>query len=75
MSADEAAKLIGAVAAAVVVVLGAIGALYVKIHSVGVQVNGRMTELLELTRKAAYARGQLEQLPQGGQELDRSHSA
>ena len=57
MQADDWVKVITAVAGALVVILGAIGALWAKVHAVGATVNGRMTELLELTRKASKAEG------------------
>jgi glucokinase len=60
MTSQDFATIIGATAAAVALVLGAIGALYVKVHSVGEAVNGRMTELLELTRQSSRAQGRLD---------------
>ena len=60
MSADDWVKVIGALAGATVIVLGAIGALYVKVHAYEQRVNGRLGELLELTRSSAKAEGRLE---------------
>jgi hypothetical protein len=60
MTADDWVKLIGAAAGGLVVVLGAIGALYVKIHQVGTAVNGRLSQLLSVTSAAAKAEGMLE---------------
>jgi hypothetical protein len=57
MTADDWVKLIGAGAAATVMVLGAIGALWAKIHAYSVAVDGRMSELLSATRSAATAEG------------------
>lgn len=66
MPASDIISLIGAVAAASVAVLGAIGALYVKMHGVERTVNGRMTELLALTRSSAKAEGALGAAPSLG---------
>jgi len=66
MSTNDTVALIGAVASAVAVILGAIGALWVKIHGVEMSVNGRMTELLELTRSSSRAEGALGAAPSAG---------
>jgi hypothetical protein len=60
VSADDWVKIIGALASASVVLIGAMGALYVKIEQIHRVVNSRMTELLDLTRRSARAQGQLE---------------
>ncbi len=49
--------IISAIAGAVVLILGAIGVLYVKIHSVGVSVNGRVDELVASSRAQGRAEG------------------
>jgi hypothetical protein len=61
MSADDLVKLIGAMAGAVVVILGAIGALYARVRDLHKAVNGRMDQLLELTKSSATAQGHLEE--------------
>jgi hypothetical protein len=57
MTADDWVKVISATAGALAIVLSAIGVLWVKIHEYRKEVNGRMTELLDVTRSAAEARG------------------
>lgn len=59
MSADDAAKLITAIAAATCAILASLGALWAKIHEYHREVNGRMDELLELTRSSSLAEGRL----------------
>jgi hypothetical protein len=60
MAQSDLVTLLGAFAAAVAVILGAIGTLWVKIHGYRAEVNGRMGELLELTRQSSRAEGRLE---------------
>lgn len=60
MGADDWVKIISAAAGGTVVILGAIGALWVKLHAYRQEVNGRLGELLELTRSSAKAEGRLE---------------
>jgi len=63
VSADDLVKVIAALAAGMVAVLGGVGALWQKIHGLEEKVNGRLTELLELTRKASRAEGRLDANP------------
>jgi len=56
---DDWVKVIGAIAAGVAVVLGAIGALWRTVHTYRSEINGRMDEFLALTREASEARGRL----------------
>lgn len=70
MNADDWVKIIGAVAAGLAITLTAIGALYVQIAKTHRLVNSRMSELLELTRTASRAEGQL-----AGPDADRSRAA
>lgn len=60
MSAQDISIIIGALAAGIAVVLGAIGALWVKLHGYQTEVNGRMDQLLEETRNAARLQGKAE---------------
>lgn len=60
MTSSDLVQIIGAVAAATALVLSAVGALWVKVHGYRAEVNGKMTQLLELTRTASLAQGQLE---------------
>jgi len=57
MTVDDWVKIIGAIAAAAGVILGAISALWVKVHSYRQEVNGRMDQLLELTHTSSLAEG------------------
>ena len=57
MTADDWVKIIGACSAAFVVILGAIGALAVKLENYSKQVNGRMDQLLDLTATSSVAQG------------------
>lgn len=57
MTVDDWVKIISAMAAAAAVILGAIGALWVKVHSYRQEVNGRMDQLLELTHTSSLAEG------------------
>ncbi len=59
MSPEQLATLIAAFAAAVVAILAAVGKLWLDLHQYGRAVNGRMDELLELTRVSSEARGKL----------------
>jgi hypothetical protein len=59
VTAQDWVLIVGAIAAATVSILGAVGALWVKVHSYDQKVNGRMSELLAVTRTAADARGRL----------------
>jgi len=63
MSADDWVKIIGAIGASLVLVLGSIGALYVKVVEYRREVDGKMGQLLELTRRSAHAEGRLEGSP------------
>jgi len=63
VTADDLVKIIGAVAGAVVIVLSAMGTLWVRIGAYRREVNGRMTELMDLTREAAEARGRARRPP------------
>jgi len=60
VTADDWVKIIGAIAGAVVLVVGAIGAVYVQLAKLREQVNGRLTQLLELTERSSEARGRLQ---------------
>jgi hypothetical protein len=60
MSGQEWVAIIGAIGAALVLILGAIGALYQRVHAYHTEVNGRMSQLLELTKTAGQAEGRLE---------------
>lgn len=60
MTSQDWVAIIGAVAAGVVMILAAIGALYARIHGYQQQIDGRMSELLALTRTASRAEGRLE---------------
>jgi hypothetical protein len=60
MTSQDWVQIIGAIAAGLAVVLAAIGALYARIHGYQERVDGRMTELLELTRHSSRAEGRLE---------------
>jgi len=57
MTADDWVKVIGSVAGALVLVLTAIGALWVKVHEYRREVNGKMQQLLDVTREAGEAHG------------------
>jgi len=59
MTPDDWVKIIGALATAVALVLGAIGALWRTVHQYRREINGRMDEFLALTRESAEARGRL----------------
>jgi hypothetical protein len=61
MTADDWVKIISALASGVVLILGAIATLWVKVHGYRSEVNGRMDQLLELTRSSAVAQGRLAQ--------------
>lgn len=63
MNSDDWVKIIGAIGSALVLVLGAVGVLYAKVHQYSERVNGRLSELLELTRKSSRAEGKLEADP------------
>jgi len=60
VTADDWVKIIGAIASALVLVLGAIGLLWANVHEYRQEVNGKMSELLDLTRTSARAEGRLE---------------
>jgi len=60
LSGQDWVNIIAAVAAATVAIMSAIGVLWVKVHSYQAQVNGRMDQLLELTRTSARAAGKAE---------------
>ena len=60
MTAQEWVAIIGALAGAVALILGAVGALWVRIHGYQQTIDGRMSELMELTRTSARAEGRLE---------------
>lgn len=62
LTAEDVAKIVGALAGGLVVVLGAIGALYVKVRQYHSQVNGKLSEFLALTGEASHSAGQLEGL-------------
>jgi predicted component of type VI protein secretion system len=62
VTAQDLALVIGALASGLALVLGAIGALWVKLHSYQSQVDGRMAELLSLIKPAAPAQGGAESL-------------
>lgn len=64
MSADDLVKLISAIAGAVVIVLAAIGALWQKVHEYQENVNGRLGELLAVTRTSARQEGVLAAHPE-----------
>jgi hypothetical protein len=70
MSADDLVKIIGAIAGAVVIVLGAIGACYARVMQLHQSVNGRMTQLLELTKQSSVAQGHLEEKQAAGRTPD-----
>jgi hypothetical protein len=59
MTAQDWVLIVGAIAAATVSILGAVGALWVKVHSYDQKVNGRMTDLLSLTARSSEAVGRL----------------
>jgi hypothetical protein len=59
VTSDDWVKIIGAVGTSAVIILGAIGALWAKVHGYRGEVNGRMDELLTLTRSSAIAEGKL----------------
>jgi hypothetical protein len=59
MTADDWVKIISAIASGLVLILGAIAALWLKVHGYRSEVNGRMDQLLELTRSSAIAQGRL----------------
>jgi hypothetical protein len=60
VSAQDWATIIAAGSAAVVALLGALGALYVQLRRTHQLVNSRMDELLELTRLSSRAEGRRE---------------
>jgi len=60
MSADDWVKIIGAAAAFMSVVIGALGAVYLQVRRTHTLVNSRMDQLLELTQTSGIARGRLE---------------
>jgi hypothetical protein len=69
LTADDIVKIIGAVSVATVAILGAVGAIYAQIRRIHQMVNGRMNELLELTRSSSRTAGQQDILnPQAGTE-------
>jgi hypothetical protein len=61
MTADDWVKVIGAIGSASVLIIGALGAVYLQVRKTHQLVNSRMTELLDLTRKSSLAEGKLEQ--------------
>jgi hypothetical protein len=60
VTSQDWVAIIGAIAAGFVLVLTAVGALYQRIHQYQERVDGRMTELLDLTRQSSRAEGRLE---------------
>jgi hypothetical protein len=60
VTVDDQVRLIAAIAAGIVTILGALGSLYLQLHRYQQRVDGRLTELLELTRSSAKAEGKLE---------------
>jgi hypothetical protein len=60
MSGQDWVAIIGATGGALVLVLGAISALYVRIQLYHREINGRMDQLLETTRTSGVAEGRLE---------------
>jgi len=60
MTGDDWVKIIGAIAAAAVLIIGAIGAIYMQVRSLRDRVNGRLDQLLELTAHSSEARGRLQ---------------
>ena len=60
MTGDDWVKVIGAIASGLVLVLAAITALWAKVHEYHRGVNGRMDQLLELTRQSSMALGRLQ---------------
>jgi hypothetical protein len=66
-----------AVLAGLTALLGAVGAVIVQLRRLEIRVDGRLTELLELTRTAAMAEGvkqQLEQTSGAHSEMLSGHS-
>jgi hypothetical protein len=63
---EQFVAILGAVTTAIVAIAG----VYVQLHQLHAKVNGRLTELLVLTRAAALAEGKLEGLghPPAGAE-------
>jgi allantoicase len=57
VTSQDWVAIIGAIAAGVAMILAAIGALWVRVHGYQQQIDGRMTELLAITRKSAMAEG------------------
>lgn len=57
MTAEDWVRIISAIAAGFVLVIGAIGAVYAQVVRTHQLVNSRMSELLELTRTSATAEG------------------
>lgn len=60
MTSDDLVKVIGAVAASLAIVLGAVGTLWAKVHEYRAEVNGKMQQLIELTAVSSRAEGRLE---------------
>ena len=61
MSGDDWVRIIGAIAAGIVLILGALAAVFQQIRATHSLVNSRMDELLMLTRTSGHAEGMLEQ--------------
>ena len=59
MTGDDWVKIIGAIASGLVLIIASISALWFKVRDYQRDVNGRMDQLLELTRRSAQAEGRL----------------
>lgn len=64
MTADDLVKLITAIAGAVVIILAALGTLWAKVHEYQKNVNGRLSQLLDVTHSAGRAEGVLAAHPE-----------
>jgi hypothetical protein len=59
MSGEDWVRIIGAVGAASVLIIAALGAVLAQVRATHNLVNGRLTQLLELTRSSSFAAGKL----------------
>ena len=60
MSGDDWVKVIGAIGTASVLILAALGAVIAQVRSTHQLVDGRMNELLNVTRTSSFAAGRLQ---------------
>jgi hypothetical protein len=65
MTSTDWIAIISAAAGALVAIIGAIGAVWVQVRKTHELVNGKMEQLLAVTRSASFAAGQ----KQGGTEV------